>query len=833
MKFFRFAYLKYFFFKYQPYILGLIFFAAIFLVWRIGVALGFSSLMSLLAGILFFLVCSAFYVLLLYRGVGQKRNLEALLVDEADAAVLNASPQDREEISLLRDRLLKNIERLKKNGKENGTRGDALYSLPWYMVVGQPASGKSTMVYQSGLNFPFAERENARISGMGGTRNCDWFFSSDAILLDTAGRYMDSEEDVGKWKGFLELLKRYRQSCPLNGLIVTVNISDVIQSRETQRNNLARRLRERIQEVQDQLEGRLPIYVVFTKCDLIEGFTTFFELLDPKHTCDVLGHTFAHQQPDDINWTNKFSDAFAAMCRHWRKVADDEIVQRDIVDTRRDIAAFRFPQELKALQGPLARFVEALTNSNPYQSAPLLRGFYFVSALQKGEPIEGEDAAKLARHFALAQSRSFNEQKVDHPFFIGNLFKKVIIADQYLAWLYASNRKGHRRKLRRVLAAFVLGAVVCGVWIASATRNHGEIHDLSTQLANAKAQDSEHPEQYANWTTLDTLRNWGGHYYTRRSEGVPMMMKWGLYQGDKIEPAVRQSYFGRLESVMLAPVELNLTSTLTKLTTIPVYHRNSDELVTIDQLNDVDLSSVAPYAWPHDNSVDSLAKFGNNTLNTYLMLADEPRDKIDSDELRRQLPAFWYPSIQNKTGIAINEDQRDYRSAGRQIDFYRRQIVEPDVPRISSNAFLVSSSRSYIDNLLEQTLTTTETIILESDTLFAFGRGDYGGLQQKGLDELNKLAQRLLNTQDLGQIIITGHADNIGNEESNLKLSLQRAMTIRQYLIGRGVPAGLIKAKGAGSERPIKTCDPTMPRAQLIECLAPNRRVEVEVRKQS
>ena len=98
--------------------------------------------------------------------------------------------------------------------------------------------------------------------------------------------------------------------------------------------------------------------------------------------------------------------------------------------------------------------------------------------------------------------------------------------------------------------------------------------------------------------------------------------------------------------------------------------------------------------------------------------------------------------------------------------------------------------------------------------------------------ELDELAERLLNTQDLGQILITGHADPIGNERANQQLSLQRAMTIRQYLIGKGVPAGLIEAKGAGSERPLVTCDRSQPRAQLIDCLAPNRRVEIEVRKQ-
>lgn len=829
MKRLKFAYLKYAFFKYQPYILGLLFFAAIFLVWRLGVAFGFSSLASLLAGIVLFLLASALYVLLLYRGVGQKRNLEHLLLEDADAAVLDASPQDREEIGLLRERLLKTIERLKQSGKSKGKRGrDALYALPWYMIVGQPAAGKSTMVYQSGLNFPFAERENARVAGMGGTRHCDWFFSSDAILLDTAGRYMNSEEEAGKWKGFLSLLKEHRRRCPLNGLIVAVNISDVIQASDSQRDNLARRLRERIQEARDHLEARLPIYLVFTKCDLVEGFTAFFERLDPQRQRDVLGHTFAHQQPGNVNWGQQFGAALDELCRYWQRIGDDEIVRRDIVDTRRDLAAFRFPLELGALREPLTRFVESLTNANPYQSAPLLRGFYFVSALQEGDAIEGEYAARVGRHFALDRPEALHGERAGHAFFIANLFRQVIIADQHLAGLYSSDVRGRRRKLRWSLVAGLVGAVACALWITSAVRNHGEIEAMSGAFADAVRQDDDRPDAYARWASLDALREWGSHYYQRRhGEGVPWTMGWGLYQGDEIEPAIRESYFDRLQTVMLEPVEQNLTRSLFTLTTIGVYRRSSDELHPVEGPK-----TVAPYARPKDNSAESLATFGRATLDTYLMMSDMDRKDIDSAKLRAQLPAFWYPAIQQRTGARIDDDQADYRYAGRQVDFYSQQVHEEDVPRIASNAFLISSSRNYIDSLLEQTLTSTETIVLESDTLFAFGRGDYSGLQTSGQKELDDLAERLLNTQDLGQILITGHADPIGNEAANRQLSLQRANTIRQYLIGKGVPAGLIEAKGAGSERPLVTCDRNQPRAQLIECLAPNRRVEIEVRKQ-
>lgn len=133
---------------------GGVLFLTIFVVWAIGRSLGFASLHSLLAGIGLFLLLSAGYVLLLYRGASQHHNLEALLRDDADQAVLNANPADREEVSLLRERLLQSIERLHSNKPRGTPAKDVLYALPWYLVIGQPAAGKSTMIYQSGLSFP-------------------------------------------------------------------------------------------------------------------------------------------------------------------------------------------------------------------------------------------------------------------------------------------------------------------------------------------------------------------------------------------------------------------------------------------------------------------------------------------------------------------------------------------------------------------------------------------------------------------------------------------------------------------------------------------------------
>jgi len=78
-----------------------------------------------------------------------------------------------------------------------------------------------------------------KIRGIGGTRNCDWWFSDQAVLLDTAGRYTtqqsDRDVDAAAWRSFLELLKKSRPRRPINGVLVTVSVADLLQQSASER----------------------------------------------------------------------------------------------------------------------------------------------------------------------------------------------------------------------------------------------------------------------------------------------------------------------------------------------------------------------------------------------------------------------------------------------------------------------------------------------------------------------------------------------------------------------------------------------------------------------
>src|SRR5206468_1905853 len=107
------------------------------------------------------------------------------------------------------------------------------------------------------------------VRGVGGTRNCDWWFTEEAVFLDTAGRYTtqqsDRDVDAAAWKSFLQLLKKSRPRRPINGVLVTISVGDLLQQPPAEREPHAQALRSRVQELYKELGVRIPVYVLVTK----------------------------------------------------------------------------------------------------------------------------------------------------------------------------------------------------------------------------------------------------------------------------------------------------------------------------------------------------------------------------------------------------------------------------------------------------------------------------------------------------------------------------------------------------------------------------------------
>ncbi len=406
-------------------LIGIGVFLLILLLWVVGIMLGWTLLPLVAASIGVLLVWVLAMVVARVLAGQKAARLERSMREQAKAQVVRAQPERREEMEQVQRQFEAAIAALKKSKLGKGGRGDPLYALPWYLLIGPPAAGKTTAIVNSGLDFPFGTE---RVRGVGGTRNCDWFFSTSAIFLDTAGRYTVEEEDRDEWMGFLNLLKKHRKGTPINGVIACMDLAELADASMDEVEWHAAQLRNRIDELVSSLGVRFPVYLVFTKADLVKGFVETFGDLSRKEREQIWGTTLSPEQDDKPGVV--FEAEMSGLLEVLSHVRRGQLAAPMKRDRRRSV--YVFPIEMRTLAEKLTPFVDRLFQHNPYQENPVFRGFYFTSGTQEGVPIDRVIQA-VARQFNLPPMQEESEKDVEtKSYFIRDLFTQVIVPDQHL-----------------------------------------------------------------------------------------------------------------------------------------------------------------------------------------------------------------------------------------------------------------------------------------------------------------------------------------------------------------------------------------------------------------
>ncbi|NTZ75822.1 type VI secretion system membrane subunit TssM [Pseudomonas protegens] len=457
-----------------------------------------------------------------------------------------------EELAALRQRMDEALALLKK-AKLGGDERRNLYELPWYVIIGPPGSGKTTALVNSGLHFPLAAQLGAgAVRGVGGTRNCDWWFTDQAVLLDTAGRYttQDSHATVDKaaWLGFLDLLKTQRSRRPIDGAFVAISLSDLLLCSEAERAAHAAAIRLRIQELYTQLGVRFPIYLMLTKLDLVPGFMEFFDSLSKEERAQVWGMTFALD--DGKSGDSPLAHLPAELAALEQRLNERlvERLQQERDPARRDLI-YGFPQQFAALKESLQSFLEGVFKPNAFEERVLLRGVYFTSGTQEGSPIDRLIGA-MAQSMNLDRQHLARQTGTGRSYFIEKLFSAVAFAERGLVGV---NPKVERRRkwiARGALAGTVaLVLVVSTLWIISYRANQAYIAQVDQRVGPVR-QDVQNlsPAQrdvLAVLPLLNATRHLAGDA-PGWAEGL------GLYQGDMLE-AESASVYRKLLVAVFAP----------------------------------------------------------------------------------------------------------------------------------------------------------------------------------------------------------------------------------------------------------------------------------------
>jgi type VI secretion system protein ImpL len=461
--------------------------------------------------------------------------------------VSEAEKKESDQI-VLKDKMKDAIATLKS---ASGGKKDYLYDLPWYLLIGPPGSGKTTALINSGLKFPLSRGASpAAIAGVGGTRYCDWWFTEDAVLIDTAGRYTTQDSDAiadkQSWFAFLDLLKKNRPRQPINGVIVAISLEDLLTLSSGDLAAHSNAVRARLLELHARLKVDFPVYALFTKGDLVAGFMEFFGNLNDQSRKQVWGATF--QTADKArNMVGEVPVEYDALLERLSEEMLDRLQDEPAPNTR--VLLFGFPAQMARLKQSIHDFLNQIFEPTRYHSNAMLRGFYFTSGTQQGTPIDQLIGA-LVKSFGAEELSASAYSGQGKSFFLHDLILKVIIGEA--AWVSTDRAAVRRAMILKAAALSIIALIVVGAsaaWFTSYRRNSALIEqtDLADKKYVVDAGSYLHETMIGDRALhkvlplLHELRYMPTGYATR-DVPTPLAATFGLSQRERLQSASENSY---------------------------------------------------------------------------------------------------------------------------------------------------------------------------------------------------------------------------------------------------------------------------------------------------
>ena len=472
---------------------------------------------------------------------GEQRELDPIRIDvEQQETALNAT------LAELSDSL----------GGGSGAR----YKLPWYLVMGVENAGKTSLINRSGQNFSLTHVMKVSGQGKRAKYGFEWWIGERAVLIDPDGELLTQKAmDGGEpaelesrlWDHFVAWLERERAQRPLDGIVLVLDLSRLCSANVAVRKGYAALLRARMRELMERLSTRLPVYVTFSKMDLLHGFDDFFRHYSRAARRAPLGFTFSPTSLDTPGlWEDEFANAYDGMLERLNRSLPTLLAECRDAEERESV--FRFVRQLAGMRDVLLGFLKEALSSDRFSTAAMVRGTYFTSVYQQGVP-EDPFVDAAARRYGMSDSvRPAHRTARSALYFTEDLFESVIYPEAGLAGENARAAQ-RRRRLRRISALVCLfgGAVLIGGWSHFYEKNASALADVEYKArafidSRPAELQTDDPTGYTLLEPLDRLRSATLEFGDYRSH-LPVIADMGLYQGDEVGREVESAYLAMLE----------------------------------------------------------------------------------------------------------------------------------------------------------------------------------------------------------------------------------------------------------------------------------------------
>ncbi len=443
------------------------------------------------------------------------------------------------ELSVLEKTFNGAIEFLKNTQVDSDPKGRTLFELPWFLVLGGPQTGKSSLLAHSSLNFILTKKTSLPGHTIPATRHCDLWVSREAVFFDTSGQFTlhdaAHQNSAQLWEHFLELLFTQKKS-PLQGILLVLSLERLaLQSKEEQSWHF-QNISERLQELKAKQIHTAPIYLILTKADCLAGFSEYFDDLSPEEREQPWGLSF---NEDELSSAQTLLDTFTLKFNSLIQNLNDRLITRlhSERDWHRRASIKDFPLQVESLKKTLSYFLHKQLDNFTTLSTFVLRGIYFTSAIPE-EHIIDRLLKPLSQSFALAAYQgpvSTSQRPAKEPFFIRNLFRKVILTDQRIFNLQRSliqfkHQLWQRRALLTGITLSVIGTFF--YWGYHISQNVNNVANAQKIIAHYQFLLTELPENPSPQQSFAALKSLFDMQSVIDKTRLPKLLQWSTRDKD-------------------------------------------------------------------------------------------------------------------------------------------------------------------------------------------------------------------------------------------------------------------------------------------------------------
>ena len=570
---------------------------------------------------------------------------------QAAAPPIGMSQLEQTELEALQDRLNMAVRVLRESKLGRGKKPEeALYTLPWVLMMGPSEGGKTASLRESGMDFPYTTIESRKAVRGAVSPACEFWFSRAAVVLDSAGRLGTERDMQDVFKSFLDQLKRVRRARPIDAVVITVSAEDILNKPAAAMEDLAITLRQGCDDMVRRLGIRFPIYLLFTKCDLMPGFQDFFGTMRSRDRAQVWGSTISRSMRKRFGPEQIFDQEFDRLADVLSELRLQLLANEK--DPMKQARLYAFPRHFAGLKEKFAAFVGTLLQATPYSERPLFRGFYLTASA--GGP---ETAAAVAQQdsqqwWEPGKRLSAQQElpKMTRSFFLEDLFPKVIFADRPLATASVDTRLRRRLWLDVSLAAVLLMSAILLVGMIFSLRENLSLIE-STRLSALRLVDAGWDgRRTTDLMAMEDLRKKVEELDRYETDGPRWALRWGLYSGSDLNAPSRRAYFRRLRQGFVTPTAETIYKKL------KAYSTGADTPATYDEFYTL--------------------------LKSYMMMTDP--SKTDATFLNNAIGPIWKTFGPRDAGDA----------ALGQLRLYAQQLPKDDPElRLDRDAALVSQAQ--------------------------------------------------------------------------------------------------------------------------------------------